>query len=69
MQLAKQLRERLARTGLSQAEIGRGAGIAQSTVGRFVNGETDLTLANYTRLLAWVARHESKSHKATKAAA
>lgn len=67
MDLGNQLRKRLKRSGLSQRELASGAGIAQSTVGRFLNEETDLTLANYVRLLAFVARHEAKSHSASKA--
>lgn len=48
--LRKLLRQRLLATGKSQNQIASATGISQSTVGRFLNGTTDITLSNYARL-------------------
>lgn len=47
--LAKQLRDAIRKSGLSENELGRRSGVSQSTINRFVRGR-DIQLGSVQRL-------------------
>lgn len=63
--LHETLRQRLIATGASQAEIGKATALAQSTIGRFLNGRHDISLSNYVRLCAFCDERESREEHST----
>jgi plasmid maintenance system antidote protein VapI len=51
--MAEILRKEIEDSGQTQAAIGRGTGIAQPVLHRFVRGERDLTLRTADKLVAY----------------
>lgn len=53
------LRKRLVESGATQTEVAEASGVAQATVGRFLRGESNITVRNFEAINRFLQERES----------
>lgn len=59
-EIAEKVRKRLVATGATQVEIAEATGLAQSSIGRFLRGTSDPSIANFYAIVRFIQDREAE---------